>query len=197
MQAVRKISFLLGIVFCPALAVAQAPDSWDFIVRLDGRPVGTHRFVLENDGAETLKVFSQARFDVKLLGLTVYSYRHQARETWRGGCLAAIDAKTDDDGKRAEVRGSQTAAGFTVVGSNESAPCLMTFAYWNPRLREQTRLLDPGTGRIVPVRIEKLAGAQAWRITGLPNPIDVLWDGDRWAGLDTFAGGRRLTYRLQ
>ena len=70
-------------------------------------------------------------------------------------------------------------------------------------------MLDPGTGRVEPVRITPLpearidvagqaAAVRGLRISGLPHPIDVWYAGDRWVGLDTTVqGGRRLSYRLR
>lgn len=78
-----------------ALAVPAwaTPDtSWNFSVLLDGRAIGTHRFELRPTGNETRSLQSDARFDVKILGFTVYRYRHEARETWEGNCLDQIEA---------------------------------------------------------------------------------------------------------
>lgn len=197
---------------------AQPGRAWDFVVRLDGRPIGTHRFTLAPDGAGGRTVTSDARFDIKLLGFTAYRYRHHARERWAGNCLAALDATTDDDGHVTEVDGRRSGDGFAIEvrdGQRQEpraatqAGCLMSFAYWNPALAAQHRLLDPGSGRVVPVQVEPLpsaqidtaagrVAAQGWRIAGLPNPIDVWYEGSRWIGLDSVVkGGRRLTYRLQ
>jgi hypothetical protein len=86
----------------------------------------------------------------------------------------------------------------------------MTYAYWNPALREQKRLLNPQTGKVDAVRIERVAGghvavggrdvaATDWRISGGESPVDV-WisaQGD-WVGLDSMVsnGRHKLTYRL-
>jgi hypothetical protein len=209
---------MLGALAVAPASRAQAAQEWDFIVRLDGKPVGTHRFTLARDGAASRTLTSAARFDVKLLGWTAYRYRHEARERWRGDCLAALDATTDDDGRVTQVRARRGEDGFAVEVSpptNEApaaappAGCVMSFAYWNTAFTSQHRLLDPGTGRLVPVQVQTLPPAQietahgpvaarGWRIAGLPHPIDVWYDGDEWAGLDTVVqGGRRLTYRLR
>lgn len=182
-------------------------------MRLDGRTIGTHRFVLERDAQGVAAVASDASFEVKLLGWSAYRYEHHSRERWRDGCLAALDAHTDD-GKREHVRGERGGSEFTVQadGTKQTvalAGCVMSFAYWNPALRTQRQLLDPGTGRFVTVDLSPLARttidtdkgavqATGWRIEGLPFPIDVWWSGDDWVGLDAAVqGGRRLSYRLR
>jgi hypothetical protein len=83
----------------------------------------------------------------------------------------------------------------------------MSFAYWNPALAGQQRLLDPGSGRIESVAIDTppavpadlgLQPVRGLRISGLAQPIDVWYVGNRWVGLDTIvSGGRRLSYRLR
>lgn len=181
------------------VARADAPqsDTWDFAVTLDGKPIGTHRFVVSGDVAQRT-VDSSAQFDVKLLGITVYRYRHQARERWQGDCMRELQSSTDDDGKA------------STVGQRFDSECLMGFAYWNPRMTAQQRLVDPQTGRIENVRLERLGDAQidmqgrpvaatGWRLLAAKQNI-TLWyaqPSGRWIALDAAtAGGRTVSYRL-
>jgi hypothetical protein len=201
-----------------AVPAAAAPAEWRFTVRLDGKPIGSHRFVLAPAADGGLAIDSEARFDVSLLGVPLYRYRHRASERWADGCLASIDARTDDNGRRTEVRGRVQGERFDlhVRDEGEGAPapaaapgCLMSFAYWNPALAGQKRLLDPGSGRVERVEIAAPAAVptdlntlpqpvRGLRIGGLAQPIDVWYAGERWVGLDTVVGdGRRLSYRLR
>ena len=189
---------------------SRAAEGWTFRVLLDGKPVGEHRFraTSPDDSAERT-VLSEADFTVRWLGVPVYRYRHRAVERWRGDCLVALSADTDDNGQRSRVAGAQRSDVFEVsVPALQRAPgCVMSFAYWNPALRSQQRLLNGQTGRIESVRVEPIGdarpeseqrpvGAIGWRINGLSQPIDVWYsaDGD-WIGLDTRVGGRTLSYR--
>lgn len=196
-------------------AFAQGPTgTWEFAARLDDRTIGTHRFTLRSDPDGVARLESEAAFDVTLLGIPVYRYRHRASERWQGDCLEAIDATTDDNGRATEVRGRRRAPGmFEIEGGGPpqtaNLSCLMSFAYWQPALASQRVLLDPGTGRLESVVIEPLPPAtlevqgtprsvRGLRISGLPRPIDVWYEGTRWVGLDTVvSGGRRLSYRLR
>jgi hypothetical protein len=197
-MAQRRFALFLIAALSPlgASAGADASRVWDFVVRLDGREIGSHRFAVD-ETPDGLRVSSQANFSIKLLGVTVYRYRHSSREQWRNGCLSRIDASTDDNGSHVEVHGQQTPEGFAIEGSDSPLTgCVMTFAYWNPRLPSQTHLLDPGTGRFVPVTITALPGSRGWRVTGSKHPIDVLWANGQWTGLDSLVDNRHLTYRL-
>jgi hypothetical protein len=182
-------------------AMAQSParetGEWNFTATLDGNPIGTHRFVVSGT-PEARSVDSRAELAVRLLGITVYRYRHRAEERWQGDCLRELRADTDDDGKRQQI------------DQRHAPECVMSFAYWNPRLVTQQRLVDPQTGRVEPVRFERLPDAaidvegrpvpaQGWRLQTEAQRISVWYaaDGGRWIALDADAkGGRVLRYRL-
>jgi hypothetical protein len=210
-----RMAWLLAIaLLAPRIDATAANAEWNFSVQLDGRNIGTHRFALvDKDGAREL--LSEARFEVKLLGFTAYRYAHRATELWDNDCLASIEAETNDDGLLATVTGKRLESGFAIssrIGkrpATDSAPgCLMSFAYWNPALATQQRLLDPGTGRIESVTITALqtttipvrgnpASVRGLRIAGLQRPIDLWYLDKDWVGLDTTVrGGRKLSYRL-
>ena len=186
---------LLAAAFACGAAQAQV-ERWDFVVRLDGRPIGTHRFVVSGPPAAR-EVESTAQFDVKLLGIPVYRYRHEARERWRGDCLLELRARTDDNGQPVQV-------------DQRRDDCVMGYAYWHPALRQQKLLLNPQTGATDTVRVEPLPDASLtggtsdpraarWQIS-TPKQEIVLWldrVSGRWIGLDAqLSGGRLLTYRL-
>ncbi|MBA3597444.1 MAG: hypothetical protein H0W40_08700 [Methylibium sp.] len=191
------------------MATVANAGPWKFRVLLDGQPIGHHRFTLQQQGdARTLK--SEASFDVKLFGLTVYSYRHTATERWQGGCLTALDARTDDDGSVSIVQARREGKSLTVAGTQGSRSlegCVLSFAYWNPSMLDQTRLLNAQTGKEEAVRIESLGmknievadgsmPARHYRITGVDRPIELWYSqqGD-WLALEsTVSGGRRLSY---
>jgi len=138
----------------PALALdsgADAPNaggaSWSFRVLLDGKPIGQHQF-RATDGAGERTLVSEAAFSVRLLGVTLYQYQHRAVERWRGDCLLALSADTDDNGERTRVSARALGEQFEVTAPipQTERGCVMSFAYWNPALRAQQRLLNSQTG---------------------------------------------------
>lgn len=201
-----------GTYVVAAAAAVGNEGPWKFRVLLDGKPIGHHHFTLQQGGdARTLK--SEAHFDVKLLGLTVYRYRHTATERWQGGCLAELDARTDDDGTVSTVQARREGKVLAVRGTQGSRSlegCVLSFAYWNPLMLDQTRLLNAQTGEEEAVRIESLGmknieaadgsvPARHYRITGVDQPIELWYSqqGD-WLALEsTVSGGRRLSYRRE
>jgi hypothetical protein len=203
---------LAGLLACATTASAADTRAWNFSVHLDDKPIGHHRFSLSDEGARRT-LTSEARFQVRILGISAYRYVHDASEEWRGNCLTALTARTDDDGVKKEV--AVTRAGdtlkLTANKAEQTLPaCVMTFAYWNPEILTQGRLLNPQTGEYEKVSIAKTGDerifvrgqpvmAQRLRITGPKNPIDLWYSPEReWLALESpLEGGRRLRYVLQ
>lgn len=189
----RLLPFLLLLAATPALA---EPLAWNFRVFLDEREIGHHHFTLRTDGGSR-ELRSEARFQVRVLGLTVYRYAHDAMERWRGECLQALASTTDDNGDREKVdwRG-------------EPGGCNLSFAYWNPTILQGGRLLNAQTGRFEPVIVTshgeetiEVRGrptlSRRYRLAGANLAIDVWYAGTQWVALESAAkGGRRLRYRL-
>uniref|UniRef100_UPI000D3D0455 DUF6134 family protein n=1 Tax=unclassified Variovorax TaxID=663243 RepID=UPI000D3D0455 len=196
-----------------ASAAGPAAGEWDFRVLLDDAPIGEHRFALATAGDER-KVVSEARFAVKLLGVTVYRYRHSATEIWRGDCLRRLNSKTDDDGTPEKVDAEAAEPGALAVttpkGTRSVDGCVMSFAYWNPAIRTQGRLLNAQSGKLEAVQVSRAGSgtlevrgqqvaATRWRIATEAQPIDVWYSAQgEWLGLDSTVGGnRKLSYRLK
>jgi hypothetical protein len=191
---------------------AQVARSWNFRVALNDDPIGTQRFTLTPQGDQR-ELRSEASFDVKVLFINAYRYRHEATERWQGDCLRSLTSRTDDDGKLTAVKSQREGERLIVTATRATETldgCVMTFAYWNPAILRQTRLLNPQTGEYEKVAISLVgeesidvrgqpAKAKHYRITGPERPIDLWYgaDGDWLALQSTVAGGRRLTYRLE
>jgi len=190
---------LLTILLCAAVPAFAEARAWDFRVFLEEREIGRHSFTLRERGSER-ELRSEARFDVRVLRIPAYRYRHDALERWRGDCLVSLSATTDDNGEPGAVdwRG-------------QAGACDMSFAYWNPRMLQARRLLNAQTGEVVPVTVTaqgeetlEVRGrpvlAQRHRLLSLAGPklvIDLWYAGGEWVALQsTTEGGRVLRYRL-
>jgi hypothetical protein len=201
------------VTACVALGVSASDGSlyeWRFAVSLDGKPIGEHRFVLQQrDGLRELT--SEAKFRVRFLFINAYHYEHSARELWRGDCLERLVARTDDNGNETVVSGEHDGGGFRVTTDGNVAgvePCVQTFAYWNPSILDATRLLNPQTGEYLPVQVLDLGratignreDAQHYRLLGdaggKPLHIDLWYSpAHEWLALESLTpDGRRLRY---
>jgi hypothetical protein len=207
---------MLSAILLPLAVAAQSTaavrEEFHFDVSLDRRPIGTHRFLVTRASDGQASIESMARFDVRILGIPAYRYRHRATEHWQGDCLAAIDAATDDNGRPLRVEGSQQRGRFLL---QQPAPmalpgCVSAYAYWNrDLLLRQRELLNPQTGRLDALRVETIGAetldlngrrmsASRYRLHAAGNAID-LWYSERgdWLRLESSAGSRRLIYVLR
>jgi hypothetical protein len=195
-----------------AAAAGESPSArWQFDVSLDGKPIGSHTFELREDGAEKI-LTTEARFDVKILFVTAFRYRHQNTEIWNQGCLSSINASTNSNGKQLKVRGAVEGNAFRL--QNETAQsalpsCVQTFAYWNPAILESPRLLNSQTGVYEDVSVTPegrdevlVAGerveALRYRLSAQAGDITLWYSAENriWLGLEAPAkGGRRLLYQ--
>jgi hypothetical protein len=215
----RSRSSLLALVaslaVVPAVpALAAAGDSarkLNFDVFLDDRAIGYQRFVLASTG-DGMRIETRAEFEVKLLRITAFEYDHRNTELWRDGCLQAIDARTDSNGKQYAVNGKVRGESFVLEtngGERRLGGCVASFAYWDSKLlRQQRELLNSQTGEYVPVRIDSLGGhririgerevpVERYSIRGQGLDITLAYDtGGEWVALDSrLDGGRTLRYR--
>ena len=208
------IVYSLILAFAAALLTAPAAAAnrldWEFEVRLNDKKIGYHSFsVSEDDGRRVLE--TEAAFDVKVLFVTAFRYRHSNREVWEDGCLARVQAQTDANGKRFEVRGVRRADAMTVTTGEDQTrlgACVRSFAYWNPDVLNATRLLNTQTGEyeavtVIPdgedrVRIgESLVAADRYRLRTQNGDIRLWYakDTKTWLKLEAPAkGGRTLSY---
>lgn len=183
----------------------------EFDVYLNNKKVGKHLFTVSGSGSER-QVQSKASFNYKILFISAYQYEHSAAENWTGNCLLEIDADTNANGKRIQVSGEQNATGFRVKQGDtptELPRCVMTFAYWNPEILDQPKLLNPQTGEYLDVRVEE-QGDEVLMIRGKPvtatryklaaSKIDLtIWysSDKEWVGLESVAkGGHIIRYEL-
>jgi len=156
----------LGIVpltaWMLAMPIAEAKE-WSFDVWLDKQKIGTHTFSLDQS-----RLQSRARFKVKVLFINAYRYQHQADETWQGQCLSQLTAHTEENKEITDVRGQQQDDQFVIeqkAGRQSLPACVMTFAYWNPEILKQSRLLNPQNAEYLDVTVTD-EGRQTIQVKG-------------------------------
>jgi hypothetical protein len=194
---------------------AQANNTWDFRVFLDDKEIGTHRFDLLDRGGGERQLVSEARMAVKLLFVTAYTYDHHDVEHWNGNCLSKLTSKTDDNGDKHQVEVQRQGASTVVQtrsGAQTLGDCVLTFAYWNPAMLKQTRLLNSQDGEHIEVKITD-AGADSILVRGVQTQarryelrsknqklsIDLWYSpNDEWLALESKTErGQKLIYKLK
>ncbi len=205
------LSWLALLLSCAAVRASTEATSYRFEVTHDDRPIGTHHFEIDRDGSAK-RVRSRAEFDVQVLFLSLYRYRHEADEHWRDGCLQRLDSRTDDNGRRFEFTIAKEGSTLRLQrlapepGSEWMPPgCAGTFAYWDLAHLERGALINSQTGSMTPVVLtdegeEQVAGehARRYRLAPAGMPAITLWyraSDQRWLGLETRLDNGVLRYR--
>jgi hypothetical protein len=169
-----KILFLLFSVLNIELAQAETQD-WLFDVYLDNNIIGFHNFKLTNNN----HLLSDAKFKVDFLFFTAYEYQHSSSEYWKNDCLTSLDATTKEDKSLSKVNAHIDSNNFVVHGNVDNneikktlPDCVMTFAYWNPKLLTQTKLLNPQNGDYLDVNFS-YEGYQKLDVKGESKSVKV------------------------
>ena len=141
---------IIGVV---ALVISNSTyaKEWNFDAVLNDKVIGQHTFIYENE-----KTISNANFKFEYLFMD-FIYQHKSTETWQEGCLKTISSKTDDDGDLYEVSGHIGTDRFLVTTNNKTTElpsCVMTFAYGNPKILEQKKLMNSQSGEYLDVDIQ-------------------------------------------
>lgn len=206
--------FFSGLLICAAVLLPHTLQAreWVFSVWLDKQSIGTHSFTLQNN-----RLSSRASFNVKVLFINAYRYLHQADEVWQADCLQSLHAHTEENSVITEVDGRLLDGQFVVSKRDTTLTlpaCVMTFAYWNPNILQQSRLLNPQNAEYLDITVND-EGMQAlavkgteiathqYRLTGRyqgKTKLNItLWydEQQRWVGLKSITPeGYTITYKL-
>jgi len=214
MFKILGVALSLTVSFATPVSASAANDvrKLNFDVFLDDREIGFQRFIL-TPTPEGKRIDTQAKFEVKVLRIKAFAYDHRNTELWRDGCLQAIDARTDSNGKQQAVSGQNRGNAFivaTVKGEQRLGDCVASFAYWDRDvLIQRQRLLNSQTGEYTPVRVDPLGRGSvliaerevaveryAIRGQGIDIAIAYAVDSGEWVSLDSkLDSGRTLRYR--
>lgn len=181
----KKTHLLILTVIMPNIGFAK---EWNFDVYLDKTKIGQHTFRL----SEGNELISQAKFNVKVLFISAYKYNHNTVERWKDGCLKNLESSTLENDVTTKVKGNASNGQFLVDDGKVKQvlpDCPMTFAYWNQKILEQTKLLNPQNAEWLDTRIVKI-GKEMLDVKG--NQVEAL----RYKLDASFAGKPKLNIDL-
>lgn len=192
-----------------ALGQGLQARQWHFDVMLDRSRVGRHEVELNPQGG-LAEVKVRAELEYSLLGVKVYSYQHNATELWDGDCLVKIESRTHENKRELWVQGERHGDGFDLRnrdGETRLPGCVMSAAYWNPRLLGRSEWINPQNGKLLQSKVVdrgeapftlrgQTVSARRFEIATKNAPLE-LWYADGgadWVGLNTSVIGRTLRY---
>ncbi len=136
----------------------QARPPLVFEIRTGERAVGRHEVVFQPLARGGVEVRTTIEVKVDFAFLTLYRYRHQVREWWRGGVMQALQVEAESTKEKRALVGS-LAGDRLLVRTPEGVRtvplgAMTDIAFWNPAIVRQHRLLDTWDGELVRVRAE-------------------------------------------
>ncbi|MCW8916634.1 MAG: DUF6134 family protein [Magnetovibrio sp.] len=157
------IIFALSVLFVTFSSMAfSGPETLNFQVLRNGKPVGTHRITISN-------IKNQIRVDlhtqIKIDGFftTSYAFDHTSQETWAGGQLLDMTSITDNDGNHMSVIAHPEEDSLiinSVINGRDRLQILplgiMPTSLWNADLIGRTQLLNSQDGKILDVSVKNL-----------------------------------------
>ena len=156
-----KYSFILTLLLSLFSSNLIAKE-WSFDVILNDEIIGKHSFKQVGNESHSLAEF---KFNFMFMN---FSYEHDSKETWNENCLKSIVSKTNDDGDLFNVEGSKDNNKFEVSsnGIEKILPgCIMTFAYWNPKILLQKKLMNSQDAEWLDVAIKDI-GSEVKKVRG-------------------------------
>jgi hypothetical protein len=152
-----RVAVAIGLafsVYTTAHAATLTPDSaqtgtYAYQVTRDGEVVGEQRNDFERRGEE-LRVVTDVRINITLLGINVYDFTQRIEENWRNGKLMSLVSVAVDDGDTRNVRLARD--GDRLVGTYDGKQRvlpghLVPSTLWNSAVVEHSSVLETSKGR--------------------------------------------------
>lgn len=194
-------------MFVAASAAAGMPSGEldaAFQILCKGSPIGSH-VVDVVETAEGARVETRIDIRVKFGPLPLYRYKHRSTEFWRDGALVSVEGKTNDNGRRTEMKAWRDGERLMVEGDafTGMAPVdAVISSYWNrAALSSAAVILSTQDGDLIDVDSRQLGlsrspsgeEAEHLRIAGT-LALDLWYSGDAWTGANFVIDGEELTY---
>lgn len=174
-------------------------ESLSFVAHRNGQRIGTH-VVSFHDEAGSRMVTTQIDFSVRMLGISVYRYRHRGQEIWRGDEFQAIATETDDNGDKyvlkAEREGNnlvvlrrEPQTSFKTSTGDESLEQqrwirdvhpghLLPSTHWNIAQTRQQALLNSQTGKVMNVSVREIGRETVRTASAAPAATHFSYGGE-------------------
>lgn len=144
----RLLSLLTALALAPAAMAAPAASvpasgrlAFD-VIRKD-RDIGDYVVTFRGSGNDvTVDIATDVTVKVPVIGVSAYRFSQASTETWRGGQLASLTSRTDDNGTPHDIR----------VGATSLIPASL----WNADLVGATQVLNTIDGSTDPISVSNL-----------------------------------------
>jgi len=143
-----------------------ASKTLEYTVLRDGKPIGTHAYTIDTNGADT-QVQVSTDIQVKVLFITAYKFKHNSQEVWSNGRLVSLKSTTDDDGTdkalTAKAEDGKITLDSMVKGQDRrqfAAAAAIPASLWNPAIVTQTAIVNTLDGKLMKVKVANVGSEQ-------------------------------------
>lgn len=156
--AIASLVFAISQFSATAQAAPPPSGVLDFTVLRNGSEVGRHEMLFQNE-PDGLKIDIRTNVAVKVAFITAYRFEHEGHEVWRGGHLARLWSKTNDDGTKHVL--DVTAGGDNLVvmadgKEPEKSSTTIPASLWNERIVQQKNILNTLDGSRMAIQVADL-----------------------------------------
>lgn len=144
----RLLSLLTALALAPAAIAspgASVPASGRLafdVIRKD-RDIGDYVVTFRGSGGDvTVDIATDVKVKVPVIGVAAYRFSQTSTETWRGGQLAGLTSRTDDNGTPHDIR----------VGATSLIPASL----WNADMVRSSAVLNTIDGSTDPISVSNL-----------------------------------------
>lgn len=144
----RLLSLLTALALAPAAMAspgASVPASGRLafdVIRKD-RDIGDYVVTFRGSGGDvTVDIATDVKVKVPVIGVSAYRFSQTSTETWRGGQLAGLTSRTDDNGTPHDIR----------VGATSLIPASL----WNADMVRSSAVLNTIDGSTDPISVSNL-----------------------------------------
>ena len=144
----RLLSLLTAMALAPAAIAspgASVPASGRLafdVIRKD-RDIGDYVVTFRGSGNDvTVDIATDGKVKVPVIGVSAYRFKQASTETWRGGRLAGLTSRTDDNGTPHDIS----------VGATSLIPASL----WNADMVRSSAVLNTIDGSTDPISVSNL-----------------------------------------
>lgn len=188
---------------------SPAPSPIHFDVIRNNDVIGAHKVEFRGNPGE-FSVRTLIDITVRVLGVSVFIFRHDGTERWKNGLLHAFDSKTIDDDSEFFVNARAEGGAVRIVnrrGTETAPPDIMVGSYWTPEIALQSQLIDPQRGRVktqqllsqdkMPLQVGRNSiEATRYRVIGVTDGWVAYDASGRWVAAELKKKGSDIFYRL-
>lgn len=143
----------------PAARADAAGQRIDFEAIRNGSAIGTCTVQIGGD-TQRREVRINVNIVVRLLGIALFRFTHEAYELWSNDRLVQMTTKTDDDGRPHRVAANIESAGSIAIHADQQRFTAQADAVpgslWNRAIVEARQFIDPVDGRVGPLAVQPI-----------------------------------------